>query len=766
MPRKITGVFIAIALATGCIGNAPAGRDGRALADPVASATVRVLYHLRYADGEEPGRGHSGQWYYHSGCGDACDALKDKRPMEKPGWLVAPDIVLTEDPMIEDRFVAGIEVKVAGETFVGRLDSLALENSGLFLKLSAPVEKAVPLVFAPDEKGPYYLVDTRKAATGFAQNRVPLGKVKLLSAARTMCVEGGFGPVVADSGSAVGFLMSDARVPEDSWRGSPLDWPRISADELQAKTDAVALAASSGIFQVVIRFRTKASRRFDPYYDSQAPTEAHAAGLYLGDGLVFVLANLTKRQTARIESLTVTLGEASANLTITGALKRYGVLVTRLEGTLEGADPLVLWKEAPEAHRGELMIAERLNFDHFEREERLLRGRFGESRKGFEGRLWPQIEGPSQDVFLFTPDGALTSAPIELRSPLMMTDARWRQRSDGDLVAMPSARLAGIIDEIESHVDDAFKVLSEEEAKRTAWLGVELQGLDTNLAREKGVAADTDGGDSGAIVIYVYPGSPAEAAGVEAGDVLLRFLVPGQKQPVKVSVAENRGYSFPWAQLDSIPDVHFERLPRPWPSRDNDITRFANEVAEGQTLTVVLVRDGVTREVPALLETAPRDFSSAGKFKKEEIGLTVKNLTYEVRRYFQMEADDAGVVISDIATGSKASVAGLKPCEIITQVNMVPVRDVSQFEDAVKEGGELSLTVKRMADSRVAQLYVTPSLSQEAADEEPSDENAPAESAEEPAGESAEEAPGVEAKDPVESAEEAPAADEEPPADR
>jgi len=82
------------------------------------------------------------------------------------------------------------------------------------------------------------------------------------------------------------------------------------------------------------------------------------------------------------------------------------------------------------------------------------------------------------------------------------------------------------------------------------------------------------------------------------------------------------------------------------------------------------------------------------------LGLTVRNLTYEVRRYFQKSADDPGVIISKVEPGSKASVSGIKPYEIITHVNDVPIRSAKEFETLIQDKEELLLSVLRMTRER------------------------------------------------------------------
>jgi len=84
--------------------------------------------------------------------------------------------------------------------------------------------------------------------------------------------------------------------------------------------------------------------------------------------------------------------------------------------------------------------------------------------------------------------------------------------------------------------------------------------------------------------------------------------------------------------------------------------------------------------------------------------VTVRDLTYEVRRYFQREATDPGVIVSKIEPGSRASVAGVRPYEIITHVNDKPVMTAKDFELLTKDQKELRLSVKRMLRGRVIKL--------------------------------------------------------------
>jgi S1-C subfamily serine protease len=79
-------------------------------------------------------------------------------------------------------------------------------------------------------------------------------------------------------------------------------------------------------------------------------------------------------------------------------------------------------------------------------------------------------------------------------------------------------------------------------------------------------------------------------------------------------------------------------------------------------------------------------------------------MTYEVRRYFRKKPGDAGVIVAKIEPGSKASVSGLKPYEIITHINDKLVRSVEDFEKLIAGQSELRLAVKRMTRGRVVKI--------------------------------------------------------------
>ena len=89
---------------------------------------------------------------------------------------------------------------------------------------------------------------------------------------------------------------------------------------------------------------------------------------------------------------------------------------------------------------------------------------------------------------------------------------------------------------------------------------------------------------------------------------------------------------------------------------------------------------------------------------KLENGGAGLNLTYEVRGYYKLADDAPGVVVSKVQPGNPAAVAGLRPLEIVTHVDDKPVKDVKALSDAVRGKKEFSLSVRRLAATRIVRV--------------------------------------------------------------
>jgi serine protease Do len=279
----------------------------------------------------------------------------------------------------------------------------------------------------------------------------------------------------------------------------------------------------------------------------------------------------------------------------------------------------------------------------------------------------------------------------------------------GEVIMTPAAYLKEVLADPSQYVDSGNAPLPEDQENRIAWMGVELQPLNRELARANNVAHLTNDGETGAIVSHVYPDSPAAQAGIEAGDVLLRLSVKGLPKPLEVVLQPDQfeGDNFSWDDLDDVPDQYADQLPTPWPAAENPLTRVLTDLGLGKSYQAEFSRGGQAIIKDFQIVQSPPHFDSAARYKSEALGLTVRDLTYEVRRYFQKKPDDLGVIVSRVEPGSKASVAGIKPFEIITLVNEKPVPTVKDFEKLIANQNDLRLSVNRMTANRLVKIDMT-----------------------------------------------------------
>jgi serine protease Do len=192
------------------------------------------------------------------------------------------------------------------------------------------------------------------------------------------------------------------------------------------------------------------------------------------------------------------------------------------------------------------------------------------------------------------------------------------------------------------------------------WLGVLIQPLTPELARQFGVKAG-----EGVVVGDVLEGGPAEKAGLKTGDVIQAI---GGKP-----VTDVRGLQRLVAAL------------RPG-------TQVAVKVnRKGKDMTLSATVGQMPTEEPVAV--APELF--------ERHGFAVQDLTPEVREKLQVK--EGGVLVSSVEPGSPAFRRGLRPGDVILEVDHQPVKsrqDLLAMLQASRPEAELLLLVQRGKSSR------------------------------------------------------------------
>jgi hypothetical protein len=664
------------------------------IAQAVAPSFVRVEYTLRYDKGEAPrggGYGNEGEYY-----------IRQERPLERAGFLIAPSKVLTGDIMMHPRFIESIHVRLGDELVGAKICSYATAQNAVCLELEKPLAKAKPLVLDSTKKGPYLTVSYRlmdgewnlavtqaTVAVAFSES----GKKTAFAAYEHLYVD--------SKGVPVGIAMTEKGESDDSWKIDPAAWPSYSDKQMADLLKSTEAATDGGLLRVTLDFRS-------PKKDSNGAVrggrdEEHVVGVVLDNGMVLVLADLKPNVTARLEHIIVHGKDKDVTAKFAGTLSDYGGFMAKLDSPMS---PIGLSQiDIAKAGRMLLMSPE-IMLQGERRVVYYLHNRINGYNLGWKRRLYPEMAGGS--TFVLDPQGKILALPIAKREK---TDGGDRYGRGGDELALtPVAYIKEVLDSLAKNSDPSNVPLTEEEEARLAWLGLVLQPLGPELARAKNVSDMTNDGSTGAIVSYVYPDSPADKAGIKANVILLRINVEGQPKPLEVQGDEDRfgGEPFPWEKLDRVPDQYYDRIPTPWSPAETPLTRALTDVGFGKKFTADFFIDGKVVKKDFVVTQSPPHYEQAAKYKCAPLGLTVKNMTYEVRRYLRKDDKDPGVVVAKLEPGSKASLAGLKPFELVTHVDDKAINNVQDFEQAIKHAsGEVKFSVLRMKNGRTVKVSLT-----------------------------------------------------------
>jgi len=194
---------------------------------------------------------------------------------------------------------------------------------------------------------------------------------------------------------------------------------------------------------------------------------------------------------------------------------------------------------------------------------------------------------------------------------------------------------------------DVMEGLVKDGRVARGYLGVAIQDLNPTLAKEFKIKDA-----SGVLVGDVTPGSPAEKAGIHDGDVILEFngRKMGDSRQLKLEVARTKpGESVPVKVL-----------------REGD----------PRTLEVKV------RELPGEEQLAKADGNKAEAEDTGTLnGVGVRDLDRRARQELKAPETLKGAVIDEVKPDSAAAEAGLRPGDVILEINH---KSVKNAEEAVK----------------------------------------------------------------------------------
>jgi serine protease Do len=115
----------------------------------------------------------------------------------------------------------------------------------------------------------------------------------------------------------------------------------------------------------------------------------------------------------------------------------------------------------------------------------------------------------------------------------------------------------------------------------------------------------------------------------------------------------------------------------------------------GTDVNLKVVRNGDQRDVTVHLGELPNETASVkpedGSSHSSLSGVDVQNITPETAQNLNLPSNTQGVVVTSVDPASHAADAGLQQGDVIQQVNRKPVKNTSDFEQALHHSSQENL---------------------------------------------------------------------------
>ncbi|MDO9299113.1 Do family serine endopeptidase [Bradyrhizobium sp.] len=218
--------------------------------------------------------------------------------------------------------------------------------------------------------------------------------------------------------------------------------------------------------------------------------------------------------------------------------------------------------------------------------------------------------------------------------------------------AVPSKTVVGVVDSLRQ-----FGEL------RRGWLGVRIQQVTEEIAESLSIKPAR-----GALIAGVEDKGPAKPAGIEPGDVVIKFDGKDIKEP-------------------------------------KDLSRVVADTAVGKEVDVVIIRKGKeeTRKVTLGRLVDDKAVQTAAKTKDEPVekpvtqkalGLDLAILSKDLRTRYKIKDSVKGVIVTGVDSGSDAAGKRLSAGDVIVEVaqeSVASAADIKKRVDQLKKDGKKSV---------------------------------------------------------------------------
>jgi S1-C subfamily serine protease len=302
---------------------------------------------------------------------------------------------------------------------------------------------------------------------------------------------------------------------------------------------------------------------------------------------------------------------------------------------------------------------------------------------------------------------------------VIQTDAAINPGNSGGAMVNDQGQLIGVPSAIQSPVRASVGVgfaipstivqkvvpsLIETGSYAHAWLGISGQSLTPDIARAMGL----DPNQRGALVIDVTEGGPADQAGLRGSD--RQVTIEGLDMRVGGDVI---------TQFNERPVNGFDDL----------IAYLARYTTVGDQVTLTVLRSGEPQTIPVTLQARPSEGRQQPLASRPDtqawLGIQGITMVPEIAEEMRYPADQSGVLVAQVESGSPADEAGLRGSfknviiqgervliggDVITAINNQPVPDVEalrSFMQQASSGDTVTLTVLRNGQQTTIDVTLT-----------------------------------------------------------
>jgi serine protease Do len=236
-------------------------------------------------------------------------------------------------------------------------------------------------------------------------------------------------------------------------------------------------------------------------------------------------------------------------------------------------------------------------------------------------------------------------------------------------IATESGGYDGIGFAIPTHIAGwvSDQLISNGEVKR-GYIGTQIQAVDATTARRFNVKVN-----EGVMVNSVLPGSPAEKAGLEPGDVIL--------------------------------NLNDQKIESP-----SSLQGVVEQLTIGRSYPLEILREGKRTKLTVTIEQLPKDVSTLRRgesnddtsgLKFDKYGLELRTLTKDLAKQFGLKAA-AGLVVTAVEDGSVAEQSGIKAGDMIEKAGGRSMNSIEDYEKAKTDfaGGDGLVLNVRSANGR------------------------------------------------------------------